>query len=411
MAIVSVPAADLSGSDLSGSDLSNSDARAGAAAGAAATMATVTLDRNEISMKAARYYAQKDIRREAVPEPEVRPGTVAIDVAWCGICGTDLHEYLDGPIFIPAPGHPHPISGAEAPVIMGHEFSGTITALGEGVSDLQVGQNVVVEPYIIASDVKTGPGEPYQLSANMNFIGLGGHGGGLSEKVVVERRWVHPIGDIPLDVAALIEPLSVGHHAFVRSGAQAGDVALVGGAGPIGLMLAAVLKAEGLTVYISVVLDPSEVNVAEKVRELTGGRGVDVAFECTSVNAVLDTLLDAVRPAGVIVNVSIWGHPATVDMQKLVLKEIDLRGTIAYANDHPATIRLVEEGKVNLEPFITARIALDDLITEGFDALINHNDTQVKILVHPSACSGLEVPVQLTPVTRLRPNRDEARTA
>ena len=361
---------------------------------------TVTVDRNGISMKAARYYAKKDIRIEDVPAPVVRPGTVAIDVAWCGICGTDLHEYLDGPIFVPAPGHPHPISGEEAPVILGHEFSGTISALGEGVIDLAVGQNVVVEPYIIRADVPIGEGEEYQLSKDMNFIGLGGYGGGLSERIVVERRWVHPIGDIPLDVAALIEPLSVGHHAFVRSGAKAGDVALIGGAGPIGLLLAAVLKAEGLTVFISelsqarkdkatstgvadVVFDPSEVDVAEKVRELTAGRGVDVAFECTSVNAVLDTLLDAVRPAGVVVNVSIWGHPATVDMQKLVLKEIDLRGTIAYANDHPATIKLVQEGKVNLEPFITARIALDDLITKGFDALINHNETQVKILVHP----------------------------
>jgi len=268
------------------------------------------------------------------------------------------------------------------------------------VSDLQIGQNVVVEPYIIAPGVATGPGESYQLSENMNFIGLGGRGGGLSEKVVVERRWVHPIGDIPLDAAALIEPLSVGHHAFVRSGAKAGDTALIGGAGPIGLLLAAVLRAEGLTVIITElsqarkdkatstgvadhVLDPSEVDVAATVRELTGGRGVDVGFECSSVNVVLDTLLDAVRPGGVVVNVSIWGHPATVDMQKLVLKEIDLRGTIAYANDHPATIKLVQDGKVDLAPFITGRIALDDLVSEGFDALINHNDTQVKILVHP----------------------------
>ena len=130
-------------------------------------------------------------------------------------------------------------------------------------------------------------------------------------------------------------------------------------------------------------LDPSEVDFAARVRELTDGRGVDVGFECSSVNAVLDTLLDAVRPGGVVVNVSIWGHPATVDMQKLVLKEIDLRGTIAYANDHPATIKLVQEGKVDLAPFITGRIALDDLVSTGFDALINHNDTQVKILVHP----------------------------
>jgi (R,R)-butanediol dehydrogenase/meso-butanediol dehydrogenase/diacetyl reductase len=351
-------------------------------------------------MKAARYYANRDIRIEEIPAPVVRPGTVAIDIAWCGICGSDLHEYLDGPIFVPAAGHPHPISGEEAPITMGHEFSGTISAIGEGVTDLSVGQNVVVEPYIIGPDVPTGPGDEYQLSKDMNFIGLGGYGGGLSERVVVERRWVHPIGDIPLDQAALIEPLAVGHHAFVRSGAKAGDVALIGGAGPIGLLLAAVLKAEGITVIMSElsaarkakalstgvadhVLDPTEVNVADRVRELTEGRGADVAFECSSVNAVLDTLLDAVRPAGVIVNVSIWGHPATVDMQKLVLKEIDLRGTIGYANDHPATIKLVADGKVNLEPFITARIALDDLVAEGIDELINNNDNQVKIIVHP----------------------------
>jgi len=351
-------------------------------------------------MKAARYYDKMNVRIEDIPEPTLLPGTVAIDVAWCGICGTDLHEYLDGPIFVPPAGHPHPISGESAPVTMGHEFSGTITALGSGVSDLTVGEHVVVEPYIIGDDITVEPGVEYQLAPNMNFIGLAGRGGGLSEKVVVERRWVHPVGDIPLDAAALIEPLSVGHHAYVRSGAKAGDVALIGGAGPIGLLLAAVLKAQGITVIISElsaarkakalstgvadhVLDPSEVDVASATRTLTAGRGADVCFECSSVNTVLDTLLDAVKPAGVVVNVSIWGHPATVDMQKIVLKEIDLRGTIAYANDHPATIKLVQDGKIDLEPFITSRIGLDDLISKGFDALINHKDTEVKILVHP----------------------------
>jgi (R,R)-butanediol dehydrogenase/meso-butanediol dehydrogenase/diacetyl reductase len=351
-------------------------------------------------MRAARYHGRGDVRIDDVPAPDLRPGTVAIDVAWCGICGTDLHEYLDGPIFIPPPGSPHPVSGEAAPIVLGHEFSGTVTAVGEGVEDLSVGDAVAVEPYIIRDDVDTSPGRPYQLSPDMNFIGLGGRGGGLSEHVVVQRRWVHPVGDVPLDQAALIEPLAVGHHAFVRSGASAGDVALVGGAGPIGLLLSALLTAQGLTVIITEVsaarkakavetevaehvLDPTEGDVAERVRELTGGRGADVCFECTSVNAVLDTLIDAVRPGGVIVNVSIWGHPAQVDMQKLVLKEIDLRGTIAYAGDHPATIDLVRNGRIDLAPFITARIPLEDLVSDGFETLIHHNDTQVKILVHP----------------------------
>ncbi|MGV8857059.1 2,3-butanediol dehydrogenase [Rhodoglobus sp.] len=351
-------------------------------------------------MKAARFYGRKDIRIEDIPAPELRQGTVAIDVAWCGICGTDLHEYLEGPIFIPAAGYQHPLTHEDVPVTMGHEFSGTITALGEGVTDLTVGENVVVEPYFVCGECAPCRAGNYNLCTKMGFIGLAGGGGGLSEKVVIERRWVHPIGDIPLDQAALIEPLAVGHHAFVRSGAKAGDVAFIGGGGPIGLLLAAVLSAEGITVILSEpgtarremalstgvakhVIDPSVEDAVAKVMELTNGVGADVAFECSSINAVLDQLFDAVKPTGVIVNVSIWGHPAQLDMQKLVLKEIDLRGTIAYAHDHPATIKLVQDGKVDLAPFITGRIPLDKLIDEGFMTLIDHKETAVKIIVRP----------------------------
>ena len=351
-------------------------------------------------MKAARFHGQKDVRIENIDEPVTRSGTVKIAVAWCGICGTDLHEYLEGPIFISAPGHPHPLSHESAPVTMGHEFSGTIEEVGDGVEGLKVGDNVVVEPYFVCNECPPCKAGNYHLCEKMGFIGLAGGGGGLSEKVVVDQRWVHPIGDIPLDEAALIEPLSVAHHAVVRSGAKPGDVALIGGAGPIGLLTAAILKGIGVTTVISelstarkekalssgaadYVIDPTTENVRARVLELTADVGADVAFECAGVNIVLDTLLDALRPAGVLVNVSIWGHPATVDMQKIVLKEIDLRGTIAYVRDHEETVSLVSSGKINLKPFITGRIALDDLITEGFDTLINHNDTAVKILVHP----------------------------
>lgn len=351
-------------------------------------------------MKAARFHARKDIRIEDIPEPELRAGAVKIDVAWCGICGTDLHEYLEGPIFCPAPGHPHPLSHEESPVTLGHEFSGTVSEVGEGVTGLAEGDNVVVEPYFVDGTCDMCQAGSYHLCRQMGFIGLSGGGGGLSEKIVVDARWVHPIGDIPLDEAALIEPLSVAHHAVARSGVKAGDTALVGGSGPIGLLTAAVLKGMGVTTIISEltqarkekatssgvadhVLDPSKEDVPERVRELTGGTGADVAFECAGVNAVLDTMLEAVRPGAVVVNVSIWGAPATVDMQKIVLKEIDLRGTIAYVRDHPAVIKMVQEGKVDLKPFITGRIALEDLVEQGFDTLINHKDTAVKVLVHP----------------------------
>lgn len=354
-------------------------------------------------MRAARYHDRHDVRIEEVPEPVVRPGTVGIDVAWCGICGTDLHEYEDGPIFVPPAGHPHSVSGESVPVTIGHEMSGVVNAVGAGVSDLAVGDHVVVEPYILAEDVDTGPDSvDYHLDSSMGFIGLAGHGGGLAEKIVVQRRWVHRISDsVPLDQAALIEPLAVGYHAVQRAQARAGQFALITGAGPIGLLTAAVCKAKGLTVAVSEpsplrreraaqtgvadhVFDPSTDDVVEEVRVLTGGKGADVGFECTSVQPALDTLFDGLRPRGVLVVVSIWGHPGTVEMQKLVLKEIDMRGTIAYVNNHADTIALVEDAIVDLAPFITGRIGLDDLVTGGYDTLLHHNETAVKILVSPS---------------------------
>lgn len=352
-------------------------------------------------MRAVRYHGNKDIRTDEIEEPTATPGNVLIKIAWCGICGSDLHEYLDGPIFTPGD-TPHPISGEVNPVTLGHEMSGTIEAVGEGVTDLKVGQKVVVEPYIIHDwvDEKTDP--HYNLSPDMNFIGLGGRGGGLAEKISVERRWVHPIADhVELDQAALIEPLSVAHHAFVKSEGKEGDVAFIGGLGPIGLLTAAICKAYGLTVIatemsdlrrqkgvdagvVDHALNPKEVDVVEEVMKLTDGKGADVSFEATSVEVVFNQLVQATKPNGTIVNESIWTHPHTCfDVQALVMKELKLVGTIGYANDHEPVIKLIEEGKIDVEPFITGKIGFDDIVDKGFDTLINHNETAVKILVSP----------------------------
>ncbi|KMY23384.1 zinc-containing alcohol dehydrogenase [Actinobaculum suis] len=355
-------------------------------------------------MKAARYYGNRDIRIEDIEPQPLLPGTVRIDVAWCGICGSDLHEYLDGPIFCPPKGHPQPISGEECPVTLGHEMSGVVAEVGEGVEKVKVGDHVVVEPYLIYDDVDTSEkSTTYHLSKDMNFIGLGGGGGGLSENIVVKERWVHKIPDsISLDEAALIEPLSVAVHGVLDRGeAKKGQFALVGGAGPIGVLCAAVLKAVGCTVAVSELSpkrremaleaagvdyawNPNEVDIVEEVQKVTGGKGAELAFECTSVDAVLNQLIAALGPRGVLVNMSIWGHRPQIDMHSVVMKEIDVRGVIAYVNTHPKTIELVASGKINLKPFITRKINVEDLVEKGFETLIHHNEDQVKILVSPN---------------------------
>ncbi len=172
------------------------------------------------------------------------------------------------------------------------------------------------------------------------------------------------------------------------------------GAGPIGLVTAASLKAVGAGQVISVemaaarkakasvagadvVLDPTETNVPDAVRELTGGAGADVAFECAGIDAVLASAIGSVRPGGTVVNVAIWGHPATVQMNDLVLSEVNVIGSLAYCGDHPDTIALLQDGKVAAEQFITGRIGLEDLVKGGFRELIDNKEENVKILVSP----------------------------
>ena len=124
-------------------------------------------------------------------------------------------------------------------------------------------------------------------------------------------------------------------------------------------------------------------NIQAKVHQINE-KGVDAAFECTSVQPGFDACLDSIRMGGTVVIVAIWGKPASVDMAKLVIKEAKLLGTIAYNNTHPKTIDLVATGKIKLNQFITGKIGLDDLIDKGFDTLIHHNETAVKILVSPT---------------------------
>ncbi|MTT32108.1 zinc-binding dehydrogenase [Terrilactibacillus sp. BCM23-1] len=345
-------------------------------------------------MKAARWHNQKDIRIEDIEEPKVAPGKVKIQIKWCGICGSDLHEYLGGPIFIPV-GEPHPLTHEVAPVTIGHEFSGEIVEVGEGVNNFKIGDRVTVEP-IFATHGHQGA---YNLDKNMGFLGLAGGGGGFSEYVSVDEELVFKLPEhVSFEQGALVEPSAVALYAVRSSKIKAGDKAAVFGCGPIGLLVIEALKAAGVSpIYAvelsperqakaeelgAIVVDPSKVDdtVAEIAR-LTDG-GVDVAFEVTGVPVVLRQAIQSTGIGGETVIVSIWEKGAEILPNDIVIKERTVKGIIGYRNVFPAVLSLMEQGYFSADKLVTKKIALDDLVEEGFGALIKEK-SQVKILVEP----------------------------
>ena len=170
-------------------------------------------------MRAAVYYGNHNLEIEDVPEPTPGDGQVKVQVSRNGICGTDLHEYYDGPIFIP-PTEPHPLTGKAMPLVIGHEFSGAVTDVGAGVTDVDEGDRVTIEPIYRCGAlpaVQVGPLQPVHL---VGFHGLMADGG-MAEYTVVPRNQVHKLPDsVPLEMGALVEPMSVAYHAAVLGGGQ-----------------------------------------------------------------------------------------------------------------------------------------------------------------------------------------------
>ncbi|CAI9387023.1 2,3-butanediol dehydrogenase [Niallia sp. Sow4_A1] len=343
-------------------------------------------------MKALRWHDQKDIRLENIKEPQVEPGKVKLKVKWCGICGSDLHEYLGGPIFIPVD-QPHPLTNEVAPITLGHEFSGEIVEIGEGVTDYQVGDRVVVEP-IFATHGHQGA---YNLDENMGFLGLAGGGGGFSEYVSVETELLHKLPDeLSYEQGALVEPSAVALYAVRSSKVQAGDTAAVFGCGPIGLLVIEALKAAGATdIYAielsperqakaeelgAIVVNPAEYEdvVAELIHRTNGG--VDVSFEVTGVPVVLKQAIQSTTIAGETVIVSIWEKGAEILPNDIVIKERTIKGIIGYRDVFPSVLNLMRKGYFSADKLVTKKIKLDDVVEEGFKSLLSEKN-QVKILV------------------------------
>lgn len=347
-------------------------------------------------MKAARWYNAKDIRVEQIEEPSVKAGQVKIKVAWTGICGSDLHEYAAGPIFIPVD-NPHPVSKEVAPVVMGHEFSGTVAEVGEGVTSVKVGDPVVVEPILACGTCPACLKGKYNVCSSLGFHGLAGGGGGFAEYTVVEERWVHKMPEgLSLEQGALAEPAAVALHAVRMSKLKAGDTAVVFGVGPIGLLVIEALKVAGASQIYAVelskergekalelgataVINPAEEDAVAKIQELTNG-GVDVAFEVTGVPVVLQQAINSTKFEGETIIVSIWEKEASIQPNTVVLSERTVKGIIAYRDIFPAVLDLMTKGFFRAEDLVTKRITLDEVVTEGFETLVNDKQ-QIKILV------------------------------
>ncbi|MBM3605279.1 MAG: 2,3-butanediol dehydrogenase [Alphaproteobacteria bacterium] len=346
-------------------------------------------------MKAARWHGVKDIRVEEVAEPVPAAGEVKIKVAWTGICGSDLHEYLAGPIFVPVEKN-HPLSHDKAPITMGHEFCGTVTELGDGVTGLAVGDPVAIEPIFACGTCPACHEGKYNLCDSLGFVGLSGGHGGFAAFSVVPARMVHKMPDgLSMEQGALVEPAAVALHAVRLSKIRAGDTAAVFGAGPIGLLVVEALRVAGaaqihvvepsevrrqkaLDLGASTAIDPMSTDAVAAIRQATGG--VHVAFEVTGVPRVLPQCIEATRHEGQTLIVSIWESDASFQPNTVVLKERQLQGTIAYRNVYPAVMELMTQGHFSAEKLVTKRIAIDDIAGEGFEALVAEK-SHVKILV------------------------------
>jgi (R,R)-butanediol dehydrogenase/meso-butanediol dehydrogenase/diacetyl reductase len=356
-------------------------------------------------MRAAVFHDRHDVRVEDVAPPsEVGPNEVLLRPIFCGICGTDLHEYASGPIVIPT--EPHALTGASAPQVFGHEFSAHVVELGSDVTSVSVGDRVSVMPLITC-------GKCYYCGRGLNHLcvvmactGLSWGGGGIAELVVVQEKQVSVLPDSVSDVqGALIEPAAVAAYGVDKTGLGPGDTILITGAGPIGALSALYAHAAGASrIFVSEpnpkrralieafgiaeVLDPTLQDVPAVVRDMTGGIGVDVAAECSGHQHGLTAALESVRSAGTVTQVGLHVKPASIDPMAMSNKDLSLIGTWCYpVYDWPRIIALVASGRYPVEKVVSEIIDVEDIVARGFDRLLDPDGDAQKLLVRVEGTS------------------------
>ena len=333
-------------------------------------------------MRAVVIQPDRSLVVQEIDEPQPAVGQVRIRVEACGICGSDLHL--------------RPSEGMlPAGSIMGHEFAGTLEAIGDGVDGWSEGDRVCVFP--------GRPLDRHDIAAQLEAgVGLGPRPGAYAEAVVVDADtlWRLP-EDLPLEHGALVEPLAVALHGLDVAGVESGDAVAVLGAGPIGIMVLAALRARGMERVVAV--EPNERRralAADLAGSAVGLEGVHSAviealgeppervFECAGHPSALPLATELVAPSGVIALLGVLEEPVEISQMNLMIKEAQVRASFAYrpANFDEA-IELIAAGRVPAERLITAREPLERA-EEMFAELLRPGTDQVKVLLKPGEASG-----------------------
>ncbi len=334
-------------------------------------------------MKASFYEGNKTftVKEKEITAPAA--GEVRIKVAYCGICGSDVHIY-----------HGNMDSRVSIPETVGHEMSGTIDAIGEGVEGYAVGDKVVVRPLDNRLEDASDKGHSH-IAKKLKFIGIDSEGA-LQQYWNIMAFTLHKLPvETDLKLAALIEPLAVACHDVRRSALKEGEVAVVLGGGPIGTLVAMVARSTGAKVIVSEmnptriemlkgmgfdVVNPAEQNLLDYVTEVSNGALADVVFEVAGVQATLNTMTEIAGLCARIVVVAIHAQPKPVDLKMMFWRELTVLGARVYEyEDYETAIALVAKGELPLETIIS-NVAPLDKIQDLFEEIVA-NPNGMKYLV------------------------------
>lgn len=328
-------------------------------------------------MKSVVCHSAQDLRIENTELPPLGEHQLRVNVAYGGICGSDLHYYQHGGFGTVR---------IKQPIALGHEISGVVDALGSQASGIQPGQRIAISPSRPCGQCRFCQAGQHNHCLNMRFYGSAmpfPHiQGGFSEQLIIEGYQAHPIADhLSLSEAALAEPLSVGLHAIQRAGSVLGKQVLVTGCGPIGSLLIGALRRAGAARIVAADIADlplkcakemgadETINLKSQPQALDAYKvdkgQFDVVFEASGSEAALRVGLDTIVPRGVLITVGMGGD-ISLPMTQIVAKEVDLRGTFRFHAEFATAVRFLNEGLVNGKPVITSVLPLERAI-EAFD--------------------------------------------